>query len=498
MINQHVTSGAQRRTRSCRPGPRAARTLVLLAAFVCAACGLVYELELVALASYLLGDSVTQASVVLSVMVFAMGLGSLLAKRFTGSPAISFATLECCLALTGGLSVLALYGSFVWIGHWYRAVLVGFALLIGVLMGAEIPLLVSLIERFRRSDGTEPGRTVADLFAADYVGALVGGLAFPFLLLPLLGEAAGALLTGAVNAMAGAAVVLWLDPERLPPRMRAALWAGCGAVLALLGLAAAGTGAFEEHARQALYGAPVRAAEQSRYQQIVLTGPQPRLYLGGTLVACRRKLATEARYARLARPFGTVLVVGGGDGILVGDLLRQPAVRRVVVVERDPDLLRLARRDPGLSALNGHALADPRVRAISADAFAWLRGLPGAGGWREPGIAPAGFDTVLVDPAEPTSDDDRRKLGSEEFYGLLARGLRPGGRLAVRTGVDGLWSAAATLAAVGESARAYRLPSGCGGEQLRALVAGPGAPGSGILPPPPVLPPPATLLHPQE
>ncbi|NED85233.1 spermidine synthase, partial [Streptomyces sp. SID11233] len=53
--------------------PGVGRFLVLLAVFVCAACGLVYELELVALASYLLGDSVTQASLVLSVMVFAMG-----------------------------------------------------------------------------------------------------------------------------------------------------------------------------------------------------------------------------------------------------------------------------------------------------------------------------------------------------------------------------------------------------------------------------------------
>lgn len=498
MINQQATSGSQRRTRSCRPGLRTARLLILLAAFVCAACGLVYELELVALASYLLGDSVTQASVVLSVMVFAMGLGSLLAKRFTGSPAISFAALECCLALIGGLSVLALYGSFVWIGHWYRATLVGFALLIGVLMGAEIPLLVTLIERFRRSDGTEPGRTVADLFAADYVGALVGGLAFPFLLLPRLGEAAGALLTGAVNALAGAGVVLWLDPERRPSRMRAALWACCGAVLAVLALAAAGSDAFERAARQALYGAPVfRAAEQTRYQQIVLTGPQTRLYLGGTPTACPGKLRTERELTRLARPYGRVLVVGGGDGLLARDLLRQPRVGRVLLVERDPELLRLARRDPGLAALNGHAFADSRIRTVSADAFAWLReATPARGG---PGGGPGtGFDAILLDPTEPASDDDLRKLSSQEFYGLLVHALRPGGRLAVRTDAAGLWAGASTMAAVGEPVRAYRLPGGCGPEPQRALIAGPVLDGARSLGPPAKLPPPATLLRPVQ
>ncbi|MEY9967624.1 spermidine synthase [Streptacidiphilus sp. MAP12-16] len=250
-------------------GTRAARLLVLLAAFICAACGLVYELELVALGSYLLGDSVTQASVVLSVMVFAMGVGSLLAKRFTCRPATAFALVESALALVGGLSVLALYGCFVWIGH-YRAALVAVALVIGTLIGAEIPLLMTLIQRIRRQ---EAGRAVADLFAADYVGALVGGLAFPFLLLPAFGQATGALVTGGVNAVAGAVVVLWLFPREPSRRVRALLWSLCGIVLILLSVAAALTGAFERAARHAMYGAPIRFVAQSRYQEIVLTGP---------------------------------------------------------------------------------------------------------------------------------------------------------------------------------------------------------------------------------
>src|SRR3954471_22475933 len=87
----------------------AARYLVLAAVFVCAACGLVYELELVALASYLIGDSVTQASVVLSVMVFAMGIGSLLAKRLRTRAAVGFGLIEAALALVGGFSALVLY-----------------------------------------------------------------------------------------------------------------------------------------------------------------------------------------------------------------------------------------------------------------------------------------------------------------------------------------------------------------------------------------------------
>jgi spermidine synthase len=198
------------------PTPRAALLLVLLAAFVYATCGLVYELELVALGSYLLSDSVTEASVVLSVMVCAMGVGSLLAKRFTLRPAASFALIESLLALVGGLSVIALYGCYVWLGH-YQAALVGFASLIGLLIVAEIPLLMTLMQRIRRQGA---GRAVADLFAADYVGALVGGLAFPFLLLPTLGQLTGALLTGVVNTVAGGLIAFWLFRTEPAPRVR--------------------------------------------------------------------------------------------------------------------------------------------------------------------------------------------------------------------------------------------------------------------------------------
>jgi spermidine synthase len=481
-------------------GSRAARLLVLLAAFVCAACGLVYELELVALGSYLLGDSVTQASVVLSVMVFAMGVGSLLAKRFTRRPATSFALVESALALVGGLSVLALYGCFVWIGH-YRAALVGVALLIGMLIGAEIPLLMTLIQRIRRQDAS---RAVADLFAADYVGALIGGLAFPFLLLPLLGQATGALVTGAVNAVAGAVVVLWLFPREPTRRVRALLWGVCGTVLVVLAVAAALTGAFERAARHALYGAPIRFVTQSRYQEIVVTGPaggpappppRPRpgraraaqvppprsaadgyplpapvsgrtlpslrMYLGGRLAVCG---ADEARYhaalvqPALSGPHARVLVLGGGDGLAAAEALSHPDVQDVTIVEIDPAVLRLARTDPVLTRLNHRALADRRVQVVTADAFAWLRTAPA----RE-----RPYDVIVADLPDPDLDNGR-KLYTQEFYGLVRRMLAPGGRLAVHAGSvadSTYWDADETLRSTGLRTVEYSVPAdrGCGG-----------------------------------
>ncbi|PYC68732.1 spermidine synthase [Streptomyces tateyamensis] len=428
--------------------PARARLLVLLAAFVCAACGLVYELELVALGGYLLGDSVTQTSVVLSVMVFAMGLGSLLAKHFTRRAAVSFALVECALAVVGGLSVLLLYACWAWLGR-YQVALIALTCLIGVLIGAEIPLLMTLIQRIRRE---EAGRAAADLFAADYVGALIGGLAFPFLLLPALGQADGALLTGAVNAVAGAAVVLWLFRDEPSPRARLLLWTGCGTVLAVLAVAGACTGAIERAARHALYGTTPRQAVQSRYGEIVLTGQarvpaqagQPlRLYLSGRLAACG---SDEYRYHEaLVHPAlagvgdSRVLLLGGGDGLALREVLRHRKVTEVLVVTLDPAVPALARTDPALSALGEHSFADPRVRVVTADPLAWLR----------EDSATERFDAVLADLPAPERAS-RSEYHAVEFYGLAAARLATAGRLAVPAPAGpGLWTVEAGLRAAG-------------------------------------------------
>ncbi|WP_225838707.1 polyamine aminopropyltransferase [Streptomyces sp. NK08204] len=443
-----------------RPGT--GRFLVLVCVFVCAACGLVYELELVAFASYLIGDSVTQASVVLSVMVFAMGIGSLAAKRLRWHAAAGFGAVEAVLALVGGCSAMALYAVFAWTSSWGgvwaegpRCLLVAFSLAIGLLIGAEVPLLMELIQRIRRQDA---GGAVADLFAADYVGALVGGLAFPFLLLPRLGQLTGALLTGSVNVVAGGALVLGLFRRDLTRRARWALLVAGLAVLGVLASAAALADEFERAARHAVYGKDVRVAVQTDVQEIVLAGGTDGkpldLFLDGRLRVGGRD---ERRYheglvhpALSGGPHARVLILGGGDGLAAREVLRRADVRRVDIVELDAGLVHLARRDPGLSTLNGHAYDDTRVHALTADALGWLRRAPA-----QP------YDVVIADLPDPGITAST-KLYSQELYGLARRVLAPGGRLVVHAGAVStrprvFWTVDATLRAAGFATSPYRI-----------------------------------------
>ncbi len=426
--------------------PRAARALLLATVFVCAACGLVYELALVALGSYLIGDTVGQASVVLSVMVFAMGVGSLAAKPLQRHALPSFAVIELALALVGGLSVIMLYAAFAWLDV-YAPALVVVAGLVGVLIGAEIPLLMVLLQRIRRQ---EAGSAVADLFAADYVGALLGGLAFPFLLLPAFGQVHGAIVVGVVNVVAAAVVVVMFRRTITPP-----LWLGlvaaAVAVVSVLVAVSVLSGRIELSAREALYDDPIVHAERSPYQDIVvtrsmaLTGtPDVRLFLNGDLQFSSKD---EYRYHEalvhpaMAGAHERVLVLGGGDGLAAREVLRYGEARRIVEVELDPAMVRLARRHPELRGLNDGSLEDPRVEVVTQDAFRWLR----TNGEK--------FDVVIVDMPDPDASATA-KLYSVEFYRLAARSLADGGRMVVQGGspyfaAEQFWCVVATLEAAG-------------------------------------------------
>ncbi|MEU3017326.1 MULTISPECIES: polyamine aminopropyltransferase [unclassified Nocardiopsis] len=434
--------------------PRAARFFVLLAVFICAACGLVYELALVAIGSYLLGDTITQASVVLSVMVFAMGVGSLLSKRYQARPALSFAVVEGLLSLVGGLSVLLLYGSFAWLSaSAYQPTLVLLAFVIGTLIGIEIPLLMTLIQRIRKQDASE---AVADLFAADYVGGLIGGLAFPFLLLPLLGLPKGALMVGVLNAVIGVAVVLWLFRTDLTRLAYVGLTVGLTFIVAVLGLAYYFAENFEVDARQAMYRDPIAHAERSEYQEIVLTqsldGRDVRMFLNGDL---QFSTLDEYRYHEslihpaMDGPRGDVLVLGGGDGLAIRELLRYDDVESVTLVDLDPAVIELASTEPVIRDLNDDSFQDPRVEVVNADAFQWLRDNPDD------------FDVVIADLPDGT-DVGTSKLYTIEFYSLLEQALEPGGRVVVQAGSpffasDAYWSVGRSLEEAGLAVTPYNV-----------------------------------------
>ncbi|RZK95643.1 MAG: polyamine aminopropyltransferase, partial [Hymenobacter sp.] len=100
---------------------------------VIATCGLLYELIAGTLASYLLGDSVTQFSTVIGVYLFSMGVGSWLSRYLNGSLLRWFIRLEILVGLVGGASAPLLFGLFAHVSS-FRVLLYGLVGLLGTLV----------------------------------------------------------------------------------------------------------------------------------------------------------------------------------------------------------------------------------------------------------------------------------------------------------------------------------------------------------------------------
>ncbi|MDQ5855261.1 MAG: spermidine synthase, partial [Actinomycetota bacterium] len=314
---------------------RRSRVLLLAAVAACAACGLIYELVLLTLSVSLTGGGITQTSLIVAGYVAALGVGALLAKPFLAQAATVFVAVEILLGLIGGLSAVALYVTFSFYGTSTSVLVVATAVL-GILVGAEVPLLMTLLQSGRSSvDGQSAGRVLANLNAADYAGALAGGLVWPLVLLPLAGQVRGAALTGMVNLVAAAVVAAFLLRSQMSRAARHGATAALLAAAAVLAILIVRSADIEITARQRLYADPVVAAERSDYQQIVVTerNGDVRLYLDGDL---QFSSIDEHRYTEtlvhpaLAREPRRVLILGGGDGLATRDVLRYPSVRTVV------------------------------------------------------------------------------------------------------------------------------------------------------------------------
>ncbi|ABK66779.1 polyamine aminopropyltransferase [Mycobacterium avium] len=437
------------------PSPGRWRALLLAAVAACAACGIIYELALLTLSASLDGGGIVATSLIVAGYIAALGVGALLAKPLLAHAALGFIAVEALLGVVGGLSAAALYVVFAFLdgsvgSTWVLAVSTA---LIGGLVGAEVPLLMTLLQRGRTAGPADAGRTLANLNAADYLGALLGGLVWPFLLLPQLGMIRGAAATGMINLAAAAVVAIFLLRQVVSARQLALALCALAAALALLATLLLRSADVETTSRQRLYADPIIAYRHTPYQEIVVTrrGDDTRLYLDGGLQFSTRdeyRYTESLVYPALGNGARSVLVLGGGDGLAARELLRQPGISRIVQVELDPAVIEIARTT--LRAANGGSLDNPRVRVLTGDAMAWLRG-----------PNPDRFDAVIVDLPDPDTPVLGR-LYSTEFYTLAARALAPGGLLVVQAGSPfstptAYWRTVSTIRAAGYAVTPYHV-----------------------------------------
>jgi spermidine synthase len=421
--------------------------LLFLNILVIAACGLVYELLAGTVASYVLGDSVTQFSLIIGLYLSALGIGAWLSRFLEADLAARFVEVELAVALIGGLSAPLLFFGFARL-QWFELFLFLVVFVIGVLVGLELPILMRILK-----EHLDFKELVSRVLSFDYLGSLIAAVLFPLFLVPRIGLVRTSVVFGFLNGCVGLYATYLLAP--LIRRNLNGLRLRAGVVLAVLTVAFLQANRLTSLAEDELFTDEVVYATSSPYQRIVVTRGKSgfHLFLNGNLQFAS---ADEYRYhealvhpamASAGQP-RRVLILGGGDGLALREVLKYPTVQDVTLVDLDAKMTALSRAFPPLAELNQHSFSDRRVHVINQDAMIWLDHTHDL------------FDAAIVDFPDPNSFA-LGKLYTTRFYHLLRNHLTAQAAVAVQCTSPlfarrSYWCIIRTIEAAGFRVRPYQ------------------------------------------
>lgn len=397
------------------PSKNSSGLVLVFAVFIIAICGLVYELIAGTVASYLIGNSVTQFSLVIGIFMSAMGLGSFLSKFIKGPLLVFLIIVEMLAGILGGLLAPISFAAFVYTQS-FTLVMLGGIFILGVLVGLEIPLVIRILKQFSKLR-----LTLAHVLSADYTGALAASLLFPFFLMPALGFMRAGLLMGMTNvAVAGVLVLRFRKEIKRFLKVLSGFVLGALFFLIVVFMLSDNYSSFME---EQMYQDNVIFSRDSQYQHLIITRWKEdlRFFLNGHL---QFSSIDEYRYHEaLVHPAMSfaerreqVLILGGGDGLALREVLKYDQLAHVDLVDLDPMVTQIFKDNPLLTKLNQHSLSSPKCQVYNQDAMTFLADSSKL------------YDVILIDLPDP-SVPDLAKLYSRSFYRLCARHLAAGGVL---------------------------------------------------------------------
>ncbi len=397
-----------------KSGSKKEISILIASIFIAGLCSIVYELLISTASSYFLGDSVKQFSITIGLYMAAMGIGAYISRLIKTNLLSKFIAVEITLGFLGGISVPILYFCYAYTDS-YEVYMVLLTLAIGILIGLEIPLLTRIMDQYYTLKVN-----ISNVLSIDYLGALIATLLFPFILLPFLGTFKSSLFFGLINMCIGF-MNLWCFRDALNlGRRRLYAIASTAVCLTLVGLFLSAPFLMEQWS-SSLYEDRIIFSKQSKYQKIILTKAKDdvRLFLDGNL---QFSSVDEYRYheALVHIPFGltarrkNILILGGGDGLAVREMLKYADVESITVVDIDPEIITISKKNKYIKAMNQESLEDARVTIKNEDAFVFLKER------KEP------FDIIISDLPDPNNTSLSR-LYSREFYRLIRARLTKGG-----------------------------------------------------------------------
>ena len=391
---------------------RRKEVILLVGTFVIAVCGLVYELLESTISSYLLGDSIYHFSLVIGLFMSSMGVGAWLSRFVDDALERAFILLQISIAVIGGFSATVLFYAFAYI-HSYEPFLYLVTILLGSMLGMEIPLIIRILK-----ESFSLKTNISNVLSLDYIGALFAALLFPMVLVPQLGLMQTSFLFGMLNLLVG--LMAW---SIFRDRVANIYLVVIISVAVILGLGMWHSSSIVSLIEKRLYQHNILYSEQTPYQKLIVTsdGNRVQFYING---AIQFDSIDEYRYheslvhpvMHTATNHENILIIGGGDGMALREVLKYDSVGRVTLVDLDPAVTKLFATNDKLSTLNHHSLSSPKLTIVNRDAWKYIE------------ESSSLYDVIIVDLPDPNNLSIGR-LYSETFYRLLSSHLSRSGAM---------------------------------------------------------------------
>lgn len=377
--------------------------ILLISVCIVGFCTIIYELLIGAVSSYFLGDSIKQFSIVIGLSMTSMGIGTLISRFITKHLISIFAGVEILLAIIGGLSVPILYFAYM-SETFYYPIMCLTILAIGTLIGLEIPILTRIMETYY-----DLKHNISNVLSLDYLGSFAATLIFPFVMVPFLGLFNTSVATGMLNLIVGVINLYWFQ-NRLLKRQKMKLYISSAVVcigLIVMFIQSVNVVKFWE---KSIYNDRVFYSKKTQYQQLVMTKRKDdlRLYIDGNV---QFSSIDEFRYHELLThiPLSivanreNVIILGGGDGLAAREILKYKDVKKITLVDLDPAMTELSKKDKLISKLNEGSLSNPKVHVVNDDAYKYIE------------ESNEYYDVIIIDLPDPNNTALAR-LYSKEFY----------------------------------------------------------------------------------
>ena len=339
--------------------------------FVMGACGLAYEYTLSKVASDILGNSVRQWAIIIGIMMFFMGIGSDLQKHFGIKNLVDkFILFEILIGLLGAFGPIALIFSYATFPSHYILVQYFFVTSIGLIIGFEIPLITRINETYIK----ELKVNLGSVLKMDYIGSLVGSLAWIFLLPKFFTIVETAFVLGIFNLLVALFTCIFF--KRLIARFKTLIFMTI-AVLALIIFGLISGKGWTSFSEQQLFRDKMVYSHTTIYQHIVLTESKSgdiKCFINGHLqfnsfdeFIYHENLVHPAMAIAPVRK--NILILGGGDGLALREVLKYPDVQKVSLCDIDPEMTRLAQQNPHFLKMNSNSLNNSRLTIIENNAL---------------------------------------------------------------------------------------------------------------------------------